>query len=65
VNQQIHNGKIYFITYIITHVFRLLITFVNKGFVPLGKMSVSGVFLDAEFKYFSRIPLLPTTFAPS
>ena len=27
-------------------------------------MSVSGVFLDAEFKYFSRISLSPTPFAP-
>jgi len=41
-----------------------IITLVNKGFVPLGKMSVSDVFLDAEFKYVSRISLSPTPFAP-
>ena len=40
-----------------------LITLVNKDFAPLGKMSVSGVFLDAEFKYFSRISPSPTPFA--
>jgi hypothetical protein len=34
-----------------------IITLVNKDFVPSGKMSVSIVFLDAEFKYVSRISL--------
>jgi hypothetical protein len=29
------------------------------------KKSVSGVFLDVEFKYVSRISLSPTPFAPS
>ena len=37
------------------------ITLVNKDFVPSGKMSVSGVFLDAEFKYVSRISLHPNS----
>jgi len=46
------------------HVCQTTITLVNKGFVPLGKMSVSDVFLDAEFKYVSRISLTPTPFAP-
>jgi hypothetical protein len=41
-----------------------LITLVNKDFIPREKMSVSGVFLDAEFKYVSRISLSPTSFAP-
>ena len=36
---------------------------VNKDFLPWGKMSVSDVFLDTEFKYVSRISLSPTTFA--
>ena len=39
-------------------------TLANKDFVPCGKMSVSDVFLDAEFKYISRISLSPTPFAP-
>jgi hypothetical protein len=43
------------------HVFK--ITLVNKDFIPQGKMSISGVFLDAEFKYVSRISLSPTPFA--
>jgi len=43
---------------------RTLITLVNKDFVPLGKMSVSDVFLDAEFEYVSRISLSPSPFAP-
>jgi len=42
----------------------LLITLVNKDFVPLGKMPVSDVFLDAEFEYVSRISLSPSPFAP-
>ena len=42
---------------------RVPITLVNKGFVPRGKISLSDVFLDAEFKYFSRISLSPTPFA--
>jgi hypothetical protein len=41
-----------------------IITLVNKDFVPRGKMSVSDVFLDTEFKYGSRISLSPTHFAP-
>jgi hypothetical protein len=41
-----------------------LITLVNKDFVPWGKMSVSDVFLDAEFKYVTIISLSPTNFAP-
>jgi hypothetical protein len=45
-------------------VHRIAITLVNKGFVPWGKTSVSDVFLDAEFKYVSRISLSPTPFAP-
>jgi len=40
------------------------LTLVNKDFVPRGKISVSYVFLDAEFKYVSRISLSPTHFAP-
>jgi hypothetical protein len=40
------------------------ITLVNKDFAPCGKMSVSDVLLDAEFKYVSRISLSPTLFAP-
>ena len=35
------------------------ITLVNKDFGPWGKMSVPDVFLDAEFKYVSRISLSP------
>jgi len=30
----------------------------------MRKMSVSDVFLDAEFKYVSRISLSPTPFTP-
>jgi hypothetical protein len=41
-----------------------VITLVNKDFVPWRKMSVSDVFLDAEFKYVSRISLSPIPFAP-
>jgi len=41
----------------------VLITLVNKDFSPWGKLSVSDVFLDAEFKYVSRISLSPTPFA--
>jgi hypothetical protein len=44
---------------VLLNVFRLHL--VNKGFVPRGKMSVSDVFFDAEFKYVSRISLSPTT----
>jgi hypothetical protein len=40
-----------------------LITLVNKEYVPCGKMSVSDVFLDAEFKYVPIISLSPTPFA--
>jgi hypothetical protein len=40
-----------------------MIPLVNKDFVPWGKMSVSDVVLDAEFKYVSRIYLSPTPFA--
>ena len=39
------------------------ITLVNKDFVSRGRMSVSDVFLDTEFKYVSRISLSPTSFA--
>ena len=39
------------------------ITPFNKHFVPGGKMSNSNIFLDAEFKYVSRISLSPTLFA--
>jgi len=35
---------------------------VNKDFVPWGKLSVSDVFLDTEFKYVPRISLSPTAF---
>jgi len=38
-------------------------TLVNKDFVQRGKISFSDVFLDAEFKYVSRISLSPTSFA--
>jgi hypothetical protein len=41
------------------------ITKVNKDFVPQGNMTVSDVFLDAEFKYISRISLSPTILSPS
>jgi len=41
-----------------------LITLANKDFGPWGKMSVSDVFLDAEFEYVSRISLSPTPFTP-
>ena len=37
-----------------------LITLVNKDFVPWGKLSVSDVFLDTEFKYVSRISVTHT-----
>jgi len=41
----------------------VLITLVNKDFDPWRKMSVSDVFLDAEFEYVSRIsPVSPHTF---
>ena len=39
------------------------ITLVNKDFIPWGKMSVSDVFLDTEFKYVSKISLSPTPLA--
>ena len=39
------------------------ITLVNKDFVPWEKKAVSDVFLDAEFKYVSRISLSATPFA--
>ena len=42
--------------------YKLQITLVNKDFGPWGKMSGSDVFLDAEFKYVSRISLSPTRF---
>jgi len=45
-------------------VIHAFVTLVNKDFGPRGKMSVSDVFLDAEFKYVSRISLSPTNFAP-
>jgi len=35
---------------------------VNKYFVLWGKMPVSDVFLDTEFKYVSRMSLSPTAF---
>jgi len=41
-----------------------MITLVNKDFVPRGKMSVSDVFLDAEFKYVSTISQSSTPFTP-
>jgi hypothetical protein len=40
----------------------VLITLINKKYVLLGKMSVADVFLDSEFKYFSRISLSPIPF---
>ena len=33
-------------------------------FCPVRKMSVSDVFLDAEFKYIPRMSVSPTPFAP-
>ena len=36
----------------------------QQRFCPMRKKSVSDVFLDAEFKYVSRISLSPTPFAP-
>jgi hypothetical protein len=42
----------------------LLITLVKRDFGTRGKISVSDVFLDAEFKYVSRISVSPTPFAP-
>ena len=42
----------------------LLIALINKFFVPCGQISVSGVFLVAEFKYVPTISLSHTTFAP-
>ena len=50
----------FFETWMNTHT----ITLVNKDFVPWGKMSVSDVVLDAEFKYVFIISLSPTPFAP-
>ena len=44
--------------------YKFQITPVNKDFVPWGKMSVSGVFLDSEFKYVSRMSLSLTPVAP-
>jgi len=43
----------------------VITTLVNEDFVPWGKMPVSDVFLDAEFKYVSIISLSPTPFTPS
>ena len=40
-----------------------LITLVNKDFGPCGKMSLSDVFLGAEFEYVFRISLSPSPFA--
>jgi hypothetical protein len=36
---------------------------VNRDIVSGGKMPASGVFLDAEFKYVSRISVSPTPLA--
>ena len=44
--------------------FVCFIILANKDFVPRGKMCVSDVFLDDEFKYVFRIFLSPTPFAP-
>ena len=41
-----------------------VITLRQQRFCRMRKKSVSDVFLDAEFKYVSRISLSPTPFAP-
>ena len=55
--ETIQTWKVSHKTLQIKYVLNALITLVNKDFVPWGKMSVSDVFLDAEFKNVSRISL--------